>query len=78
MVHPLTGETLFLHPDIAAQKHRWIHPDPSVPTPPESLPLFDLAQLDKLIVEMASLSLQHPIEYKTTTEDCPISEITRR
>lgn len=50
IVHPLTGKTYYMHPDLAAAKHHWIHPDPNVPTPPESLPLFDLDALDKVLI----------------------------
>lgn len=52
VVHPLTGETYHMHPYIAAQPIRWIDPDPRVPTPPESLPLFDLDALGKVLVTL--------------------------
>lgn len=52
VVHPLTGETYHMHPNLAAAKHHWIHPDPNVPTPPESLPLFDLDALDRVLLSL--------------------------
>lgn len=53
--HPPTGKTLYMHPDLAAGNHRWLHPDPSVPTPAESLPLFDSAE----VLKFARLAAQH-------------------
>lgn len=53
--HPPTGKTLHMHPDLAAGAHHWLHPDPSVPTPPESLPLFESAE----VLKFARLAAQH-------------------
>ena len=71
VIHPLTGETLHLHPDIAAQKHHWIHPDPCVPTPAESLPLFDLHEVDLLAASLAQLD-----SHSTSTPDLVLSGAT--
>lgn len=60
VTHGVTGHVYQMHPDLAAQQHRWVHPDPSVPTPPESLPFFDGDGLDKLIVRLAAQPQQHP------------------
>jgi hypothetical protein len=60
LIHPPTGKTIRMHPDLAAQKHRWLHPDPAVPPPAESLPLFDLEALDKVFARLAAQHTQHP------------------
>ena len=54
ITHPLTGKTYHMHPDIAAAEHHWVHPDPCVPTPAESLPLFNEATLDQLVRRLAT------------------------
>lgn len=68
--HPLTGETLHMHPDIALQTHRWVHPDPCVPTPTASLPLFDLHALDREFSDLARA--QHP---HSTPDAAAIAEL---
>lgn len=70
ITHPLTGETYHMHPDLAAAKHHWIHPDPNVPTPPESLPLFDMDALDKVLVR-----LSHQMLHQTITDPAPRGEM---
>ena len=62
ILHPPTGEILYMHPDLAAQTHHWLHPDPNVPTPPESLPLFDVAEVDRMIRRMVEKRLAHQPE----------------
>lgn len=54
ITHPLTGKTYHMHPDIAAARHHWVHPDPCVPTPAESLPLFNEAAVDQLVRRLAT------------------------
>lgn len=60
ITHPLTGKTYHMHPDLAAQQHHWVHPDPSVPTPAESLPLFNEAAVDQLVRRLALPVLTQP------------------
>lgn len=62
--HPPTGKTLYMHPDLAAAPHRWLHPDPSVPTPLESLPLFESAE----VLKFARLATQH-VQHTTPGAD---------
>lgn len=75
IVHPLTGKTIRMHPDLVSQKHHWVHPDPSVPTPPESLPLFDMGALETVVKRLLTSRLATQTPVQTTTPDHQRNEL---